>query len=191
MLFYKGLLLVFIFAILQGCADKVVKPVGDQYSISPKNALYQLNKWSFKGRLAIRDEKESWTASIEWSHTEEEDILKLSGPLGQTGGILIVSKEAVILDRGDGKTLHSTDINVFIEQQLGMKIPVQSLRYWVLGLTHPKHKFTALADGFRQNNWIIQYSQMQQSSQQWLPRKLKAFQNKTRLKLIIDQWNLQ
>ncbi|MCK5897737.1 MAG: outer membrane lipoprotein LolB, partial [Methylococcales bacterium] len=53
------------------------------------------------------------------------------------------------------------------------------------------HKFTALADGFRQNNWIIQYSQMQQSSQQWLPRKLKAFQNKTRLKLIIDQWNLQ
>ncbi|MCK4492888.1 MAG: outer membrane lipoprotein LolB [Methylococcales bacterium] len=177
--------------ISQGCTTKITKPVDDKYSISPKNALYQLKKWSFKGRLAIHDHKESWSVSVEWTHTEKEDILKLSGPLGQTGGILIVSKDSIILDRGDGKTLHSTNINGFIEQQLGMKIPVQSLRYWVLGLVHPAHKFTALADGFTQNNWIIQYSQMQQSNQQWLPRKLKAFQNKTRLKLIIDQWNLQ
>ncbi|MCK5729272.1 MAG: outer membrane lipoprotein LolB [Methylococcales bacterium] len=191
MLFFKALFFLLVIALSQGCTTKVIKPVEDKYSISPENALYQLKQWSFKGRLAIQDNKESWSASIEWSHTEKEDILKLSGPLGQTGGILIVSKEAVILDRGDGKTLHSTDINGFIKQQLGMQIPVQSLRYWVLGLTDPAHKFTALADGFKQNDWIIQYFQMQQSNEQWVPQKLKAFQNKTRLKLIIDEWILK
>ena len=180
-----------ILFIITSCSQKIIKPVGDQYHLTDKKALYTLKKWAFKGRLAIKNDKESWTATIEWTHEEAEDILKLSGPLGQTGGILIVSKEAVILDRGDGKTLHSTDINGFIEQQMGMKIPVQSLRYWVLGLTHPEHKFTNLSDGFGQNDWIIQYSQMQPFKQHWLPRKLKAFQNKTRLKLIIDQWSVQ
>jgi outer membrane lipoprotein LolB len=188
---FKVLLLCSIFFTLTSCSEKIIKPVGDQYNLSERKQLYALKKWAFEGRLAIANENESWTATLKWTHTQDEDKLILSGPLGQTGGILIVSKEAVILDRGEGETLHSTDINGFIEQQLGLKIPVQSLRYWVLGLTHPEHPATMLSDGFNQNNWIIQYAQMQQFNHRWMPRKLKAFQDKTRLKLIIDQWTVQ
>ena len=54
----------------------------------------------------------------------------------------------------------------------------------------PDKNFVKLADGFEQEKWIIQYSQMQQINKQWMPRKLKALQNKTRLKLVIDSWTL-
>ncbi len=182
--------LLLILLLSSGCSDRVVKPVEDTYHLNERSVFYELKKWGFKGRLAVSDTKESWTASIEWTHTEEKDALKLSGPLGQSAIKIILTENSVILDRGEETVLQSSEINAFIEAQLGMKIPINSLRYWVLGLTHPDKSFVKLADGFEQEKWIIQYSQMQQIDKQWMPRKLKALQNKTRLKLVIDSWVL-
>ncbi len=172
------------------CSKIAVKDVEDRYHLTERSEFYDLNQWSFSGRLAIVDAKESWTANLEWQHHKQEDRLKLSGVLGQGSLVIIVTEQAVILDRGDGKTLQSNDINAFIEQQLGVAIPVKSLRYWVLGLTNPDKDFVSLADGFEQEHWIIQYLQMQQVNKKWMPRKLKAMRDKMRLKLVIDHWIL-
>lgn len=187
---FKYFLSIFLLLLASGCSEIVVKPVKDTYHLNDRSAFYELKNWAFKGRLAVSDNKESWTASIEWAHTEKEDALKLSGPLGQSAIKIILTKNSVILDRGKGEVLQSSEIDAFIEAQLGMSIPINSLRYWVLGLTHPNKSFVKLADGFEQEKWIIQYSQMQQTDKQWMPRKLKALQNKTRLKLVIDRWTL-
>jgi len=187
---FKYLLLPFLFLLGSGCSEVVVKPVKDSYHLKNRSPFYELKKWAFEGRLAVADNKESWTAAIEWVHTEKKDTLKVSGPLGQSAIKIILTENSVTLDRGTGEVLQSHEINAFIEAQLGMKIPIDSLRYWVLGVTHPKKTFVQLADGFEQEKWIIQYSQMQEINQQWMPRKLKALQNKTRLKLVIDRWTL-
>ena len=181
---------MFLLLLGGGCSEMVVKPVEDTYHLNDRSAFYELKKWIFKGRLVVSDSKESWTASIDWEHTEEKDALKLSGPLGQNAIKIILTENSVILDRGEGEVLQSSEIDAFIQAQLGMDIPINSLRYWVLGLTHPDKSFVKLADGFEQEKWIIQYSQMQQINKQWMPRKLKALQNKTRLKLVIDNWTL-
>ncbi|NOQ36888.1 MAG: outer membrane lipoprotein LolB, partial [Methylococcaceae bacterium] len=153
--------------------------------------FYQLKKWSFDGRLALFDGKESWSASIEWTHSDGKDELKLSGPLGQGAVAISLTENSVTIDRGDEQIQQSTDVDAFIEQQLGIFIPVRALRYWVLGLTAPEKEFVELTGGFEQEKWIIQYLQMQQTDKEkWMPRKLKAHQNKTRLKLIIDNWML-
>jgi outer membrane lipoprotein LolB len=186
----KYFLLMFLFLFGGGCSEIVVKPVEDTYHLNDRSAFYKLKKWTFKGRLAVSDNKESWTASIEWVHTEKKETLQLSGPLGQSAIKIILTENSVILDRGDGKVLQSSEVDAFIEAQLGMKIPINSLRYWVLGLTHPDKSLVKLADGFEQEKWIIQYSQMQQINKQWMPRKLKALQHKTHLKLVIDRWIL-
>lgn len=173
-----------------GCTEIAIKPVKDKYHLTDRRALYQLKKWSFEGRLALSNAKKSWTTKIEWTHTLEKDTLKLSGPLGQNAIMIILTENEVVLKQGDDKIQQSDKINSFIEQQSGLAIPVKSLRYWVLGLVDPNETFVELADGFQQQQWIVQYLQMQQFDKKWMPRKLKALQNQTRLKLIIDHWML-
>lgn len=191
---FKPLLFVIVTSFfLNACTDRVVKPQPIIGHIPPKEInLYDLKKWSFDGRLALSDGKDSWSASIDWVHSEKKDVLKLSGPLGQGAIIITLNPYFVILDRGEGadKIQQSSDIDTFIKDQLGIFVPVQSLRYWVLGLTAPKKKFVKLSDGFEQEKWIVQYSEMQQEKQYKVPRKLKAHLGKTRLKLIVDTWKL-
>lgn len=189
---FKSLLLLMVMTfLLSACSNRIVKPVTD-YKVAPKANLYQLKKWSFDGRLALSDGKESWSATMDWTHEDKKDTLKLSGPLGQGAIIITLNEHFVTIDRGDGedKIQQSSDINNFIKDQLGIVVPVQSLRYWVLGLTAPRKRFVTLSDGFEQEKWIIQFSQMQQVKKHWLPRKLKAHLGKTRLKLIVDTWKL-
>ncbi|MDQ7091879.1 MAG: lipoprotein insertase outer membrane protein LolB [Methylococcales bacterium] len=187
---FKPFLWMTLFVLISGCTEMVVKPVEDKYHLSERKNFYDLKKWRFTGRLVIVDKKESWTATLEWHHLEKKETLTLSGPLGQSAIKITLTENLMTLDRGDGKVTQSEDITHFIEQQLGMVIPVKSLRYWVLGLTHPDKPFVQLADGFEQEKWIIQYREMQQINKKWMPRKLKAMRGKTRLKLVIDQWTL-
>jgi outer membrane lipoprotein LolB len=182
--------LLLVITLSVSCTNPIIKPVNDQYHLTDRTPFYTLNKWSFKGRLALSNTQKSLTINIEWRHTEDKEILKLSGPLGQNAMLITLTEQLVILNQGNGKIQQSTKINTFIKQQLGIAIPVQSLRYWVLGLTHPNKKFTALADGFKQQHWIVQYTDMQSIDQQWMPRKLTALKDKIRLKLIIDHWLL-
>ena len=160
---FKRFFLVFILTIFLGaCTEVLVKPVAE-YRLAEREEFYQLKKWSFEGRLALFDGKESWSASIEWVHSEEKDELKLSGPLGQGAVVIALTEDSVTIDRGDEKIQQSTEVDAFMEQQLGKSVPVRALLYLVLGLTEHDKAFVELSDGFEQEKWIIQYSLNQRS----------------------------
>jgi len=134
---------------------------------------------------------DSWSASIEWQHETHQDKIKLSGPLGQGAIAITLTAENISIDTGEKIIQKSENIDALIQQQLGIFIPVQALRYWVLGLTAPDQSYEIHENGFTQAQWLIRYSQMQQlETQQWMPRKLSVQQQQTKLKLIIDHWVL-
>lgn len=172
---------------LAACSEMPVKS-GQPFQVSERAHLYQLKNWSFDGRLSLTDGQESWSAAIEWQHSEKKDEIKLSGPLGQGGVLIILTDELVIIDRGDDKITQSNQVDEFISQQLGVFVPVRALRYWVLGLTQPETAVLELEDGFVQSKWTVHYLQMQQSGKEWLPRKINVEQAQAKLKLVIDQW---
>ncbi len=183
-------LLTMLSFLLAACSEVPVKSVA-KYNLADRQAFYELENWAFEGRMALSDGTESWNASIEWKHTPEKDELKLSGPLGQGAVAIALTDDSVTIDRGDDEILRSDNVDEFVERQLGIFVPVRALRYWVLGLAAPDRAFVELTDGFEQEKWLIQYQQMQQVNEKgWMPRKLKASQDKTRLKLIIDNWML-
>ena len=88
------------------------------------------------------------------------------------------------------KVQSSTQPEEFINQQLGMFVPVHSLRYWVIGLPEPTSAFVETATGFKQAGWFIEYKQMQPVDEQSMPRKIMVTNERVKLKLIIDQWVL-
>ena len=175
--------------LLSGCATTPVEPEV-HYVATAREQLYKLEQWSFEGRLALTGKNDSWSASINWGHRPDDEKIKLSGPLGQGATVIQLTGDLVTIDRGDDKPLSSTQPEAFINQQLGMFVPVRSLRYWVIGLPEPTSAYVATATGFKQDGWLIDYKQMQAVDNQSMPHKITVSNEQVKLKLIIDQWVL-
>lgn len=182
----KLTLLILASLLLTGCALFPTEP-SIPYS-KTSSALYKLDNWSLDGRLSISNSQDSWNANVDWQHSANNEQIKLSGPLGQGATIIRLSKDSVTIDKGDGKPQSSTQPQQFINQQLGMFVPVASLRYWVIGLPEPNVDFVETPTGFKQAGWLIDYKQMQTLKTNTVPYKINVSNEQVKLKLIIDEW---
>ena len=188
----KELKCVFIFLLsllVVACSPEQVKET-ELYSKGSKDSLYHLNQWAFDGRLALKTKIDSWQANISWKHSVNEDSIKLSGPLGQGATFIRLDGNKVAIERGDGKVLASDRPEEFINQQLGLFVPVRALRYWVAGVPDPSNRYIEMAGGFKQAEWMVEYDQMQDVGVYSMPRKVAVTNAKLKLKLVIDQWNI-
>ncbi len=176
--------------ILSACS---VVPVDSDahYSRAAMLHLYELEHWSFEGRLALTRQRDAWSANISWEHSPEVEKIKLSGPLGQGAVVILLAGNVVTIDRGGDDVQTSTRPEEFINQQLGMFVPVQSLRYWVVGLPEPLRSYQDTDVGFNQAGWLSEYKQMQLVNDDGaMPHKMMVMNNQVKLKLIIDHWDL-
>jgi len=160
------------------------------YARTGRDHLYDLKQWSFEGRLALTGQNDSWSANISWDHNLGTEKIKLSGPLGQGAVLIQLAGRVVTVDHGDGKVETSTEPEQFINQQLGMFVPLHSLRYWVVGLPEPSRAFEETAAGFKQAGWLNEYKQMQLANKEAMPRKMTVMNEQVKVKLIIDHWIL-
>jgi len=186
----KWLLCAVLAASLPACTLFKPAPPEITYTKTANQALYRLEPWSLEGRVALTGERDSWTADLAWVHLRGDEQIKLSGPLGQGAVMIRLVGNSVTVAQGDGKVESSDDPEAFINQQLGMFVPVTSLRYWVLGLPEPEQDFEDAGSGFRQAGWTVAYQAMQRVGQLVLPRKMSVANDRVKLKLIIDQWAL-
>lgn len=192
MLHFKAKLIIWAFclSLLSGCSLFPTEEPIIPYSKTAILPLYKVNQWSFEGRVSLTGSDDSWTANMDWQHSHDKEKIKLSGPLGQGATVIQLTKSGVTIDRGDGKVQTSNQPEAFINQQLGLFVPVQSLRYWVIGLPEPTAAFVETATGFKQAGWLIEYKQMQVVKSIAMPQKVTVSNEQVKLKLIIDQWLL-
>lgn len=188
--FRIGLLVWCLIFLLSACSVVPVEPEL-RYSRAAMQHLYGVERWSFEGRLAVTGQKDSWSANISWEHGPDVEKIKLSGPLGQGAVVMSLIGDVVTIDRGGGDVQSSAKPEEFINQQLGMFVPVRSLRYWVIGLPEPSHSYKATDAGFNQVGWLSEYKQMQSVDDSAMPHKMTVMNNQVKLKLIIDHWVLQ
>jgi outer membrane lipoprotein LolB len=184
---FLGLIFSAILLMISGCTALAPVP-GEVYMKSGRSHLYDLGEWRLEGRIAITGIKDSWTANIEWWHLPGVEKLKLSGPLGQGATVIELTDEKVTIDRGSGKVSTSNQPEQFINQQIGIFVPLRSLRYWAIGLPEEEQEFQPTADGFVQEGWLVAYKEMQKSGNETLPRKLTVTKPQVKLKLVVDQW---
>jgi outer membrane lipoprotein LolB len=175
---------------LAGCTLFTAAPPDISYSKSVNQELYHLEPWSLDARVALTGAQDSWTADLAWSHQRDDEQIRLSGPLGQGTVKIRLSGETVTVSEGGGKVESSDDPEAFINQRLGMFVPVTSLRYWVLGVPEPELDFEESDKGFRQAGWTVAFQAMQQVGHWLLPRKMSVANDRVKLKLIINEWTL-
>ena len=181
---------IFLISIFLASCTSLQEKSPETFQLTEREHLYKKTKWSFSGRIALADKNESFSAAIMWSHKDEKDELEVSGPFGQGRTVIVIDKHSVVIDYGDERLQYFGSVDALVSRQLGVAMPVSALKYWVLGLVEPETAYVMQGRGFIQSKWLVSYLGMQQVGVESLPRKFRAERERTKLKLIIDQWDV-
>jgi len=104
--------------------------------------------------------------------------------------LIAVLPNKVIVEDGDNRQEFQGAVESIFTEQLGVAVPVQALRYWVLGVNDPHQAVVEQADGFGQSGWAVKFKEMQSVGGLTLPRKMGVEKELTKIKLIVDQWKI-
>lgn len=155
-----------------------------------------IRAWSVDGRIGVQTADKAWQANLYWEHDPAQDRLRISGPLSQGLVSIVVQKDLIFVNEGNGVTQLSRDPDTMLRQRLGFAVPLTSLRYWMLGVPDPDQSSRPIpggedGNGFQQVGWRI-YPDALASVDGWmLPRKLRAQGAGVKLKILADDWQLK
>lgn len=158
--------------------------------------ISDLTSWDLSGAIAARNQRKSWTASLNWLQQGAESYqIRLMGPLG--GGTVMIEKHNGMITFRDGpKTISSKDADKLLFTQTGVRLPVSHLYYWVRGIPAPGKAGQKHAVGhqqvsqFNQDGYNVMYSQYMKVRDLILPSKIKLEGHGVLIKLVIKRWKV-
>ena len=163
---------------------------------SHRTALVDLTNWQTSGRVGVITANEGWSASFDWRQQQADYWIRISGPFGRSLVELVGKPRYVRLKEGGKKALVAQSADVLLEQRTGWTLPVDGLRYWIVGLPVPgfPEQHTVDSQGnlssLNQAGWLIEYKSYQQVDGYRLPRKLQMVNGDVRVKLIASDWQV-
>lgn len=200
---------------LSGCAIAPSAPISaDAESAwqSRQAALAAIPAWTLAGRIAVNNDTASdgapdaannnvgsainVSATLNWAQQPNDYRIEVVPPFGQ-GAINLEGNDAGVMIRlPGGRRLSAADPEALLYQQTNLRLPISSLRYWVMGRPDPAfaaHK--ALDDSGRalwleQSGWRVEFLRYNQINGLDMPDKLTVTRPPLRLRLVIDRWEL-
>ncbi len=193
----QRLILSTALAALAGCAttpNAVDLPPIDSWETRTA-ILGAVDDWEFKGRIAVKAGEEGFNAKFNWAQRGDAFQATVSGPLG-IGTVRIEGDgRSMTLTDKDGVETRLEDAEIELRWRYGWTIPVESLRYWALGIPDPAvPAATELDDEGRlkrlaQSDWNVEISRYSTGGGQQMPRVLTAKNPDTRVRMVIDRWS--
>ena len=192
----QALVIALLLAVLAGCAttrDAVDLPAIGSWQ-ARNDILGQLDAWEFKGRIAVKAGEEGFNARFTWAQQGDAFGATVSGPLGIGTVRIDGDGRAVTLIDNDGEEIRLDDAEAELRWRYGWTIPVESLRYWALGIPDPTTPGITELDGqdrlqrLEQGGWSVEISRYAEGGGQPMPRILTATNADTRVRMVIDRW---
>jgi outer membrane lipoprotein LolB len=181
-------------AVLAGCAaprSALLPELGDWNA--RQQVLVGLDEWEFSGRIAVKTATDGFNGKLRWAQDRDAFAATASGPLG-AGAVRIEGGRSVALTDKDGTRTELDDAELEFRLRYGWTIPVQSLRYWALGVPDPSVSADTQIDengrltSLRQRDWSVTFSRYAEGGGQMMPRVFTAENADTRVRLVIDDW---
>lgn len=158
--------------------------------------IISFTNWKMTGRLAVSDDRDGGSGHFSWKNDAGENRMDFHGALGRGAWRLLADEASAELELADGTVRRAADVDQLIHQQLGWKIPAESLSWWVRGLVAPR-AFSEKAidasgnlENLSQDGWTIEYGRYKDFEGISLPVKVTARQAEWKVKLVIKEWKL-
>lgn len=203
MSFYKIGLLA-LFALLTGCAG--ITPNESEHIVGQGNSaqwrthrqqLTALDAWQINGKVGIQSEQSSGSGTLFWLQRRDYFDIRLAGPLGQGSTRLTGHEGAVVLEVANKGRFEASSPEALLEEQIGWRLPVSHLLWWIRGLPAPNTASQLTLDEnshlarLEQEGWRVAYGTYQQQNGFWLPERLRLegqAGQRLEITLVIKDW---
>ncbi|HEY0634676.1 MAG TPA: lipoprotein insertase outer membrane protein LolB [Gammaproteobacteria bacterium] len=184
--------------VLAGCAVEPPRQPASSRELAWQErqaALKPLQHWQLTGRLAIQTGDDGWNATLIWRQEQERYKMQLVAPLGQGSLQLEGDNQQVELRTSEGNSAVAADPDTLILTELGWRVPVSALRYWVLGLTAPGAASVDIDEfgrlrRLKQAGWEVEFLDYTLHGDTELPARLFVNNHQAQVRLVIKRWEL-
>ena len=198
-MFLRHVIVFSLIALLAGCAGfgarESVQGQGNAAQWRQhKELLTGLDGWHINGKIGIRAPKDSGSGTLFWLQRQDYYDIRLSGPLGRGAARLTGRPGQVSLEVANQGRYEAASPETLLEEQMGWKLPVSHLAWWVRGLPAPDSKSRLTLDGdshlasLEQEGWQVEYSSYSEQNGYWLPERIKLHGSNLDVTLVIKEW---
>ena len=159
-------------ALLAGCGTLPERvPVAPDPAATPEaaweahaRALSRFRSWTMLATLAVRSGGDASRVTMRWRQTRDAYLVRFIGPLGV--GLLEVEGSAAGVEARfpGGRRAGAASPEALLEREIGWSVPLQGLRYWIVGAPAPGGEPSRMAlDGqgrlarLEQGGWTVVY----------------------------------
>ncbi len=159
--------------------------------------LKDVRNWGFAGRIALKSADDGFQGGLHWEQRRDYFDARVSGPLGMGTVRIAGDARAVRVTDKDGAETRLAEPEQDLQRLYGWQIPIESLRYWALGIPDPRFPAdTQFAeDGtlstMQQAGWQVRIDRYRPGGGQMMPRRLKASRDSAQVTLVIDRWTFR
>ena len=198
-MFLRHVVVFSLIALLAGCAGltsrESVQGKGDPAQWREhKQQQSSLDGWQINGKVGIRAPKDSGSGTLFWLQRQDYYDIRLSGPLGRGAARLTGRPGAVALEVANQGRYEAKTPEELLQDQLGWRLPVSHLVWWVRGLPAPDSKSQVTLDGdsrlatLDQDGWQVEYLSYVEQNGYWLPERVKLHGQDLDVTLVIKDW---
>lgn len=193
--------------LLAGCAMQPVRqplspervPAAQARQLERERYLRQQHAWTLEGRIAVSNQGEGGSGSIDWRQTANGYAVTLSAPITWKSWRLLGNHDRARLEGLRGGPRIGPDPAQLLLAATGWRIPVLALADWVRGVRSQRLGAADVvygADGrllrLRQGGWTIEYrwpaAGAVVAGEVQLPVRLEARRGDAQVKLVVDEW---
>ena len=166
----------------------VMVPVGWELRLP---ALQQTAEWALDGRVAASIGEQGWQASLAWKQRGGTTELHLTGPLGLGASALRLTPEGLSIDGAPPRD----DARQTLQERLGVDLPLESLRFWLLGVPDPGEASMITRNAqdrarqLVQSGWTVDIGRYLPVAGDWLPGQLTVQRDIVRVRIVVDHWD--
>lgn len=196
---FRHVLALSLLTFLAGCAGltsrESVEGQGDaKLWQAHKGEVAALDGWQISGKVGIRAPRDSGSGTLFWLQRQDYFDIRLSGPLGRGAARLTGRDGKVLLEVANQGRYEAESPEALLEEQLGWRLPVSHLFWWVRGLPAPDSKSRVNLDSdshlasLEQDGWQLQYLSYVEQNGYRLPERIKLHGTDLDITLVIKDW---
>ncbi|OGT21792.1 MAG: outer membrane lipoprotein LolB [Gammaproteobacteria bacterium RBG_16_57_12] len=199
-LFHHGGLILALALLTTGCAITPKQPPSDtaqQQWQAHLQTLATLNNWELSGRIAVKTGQESLSGTLHWKQQADFYDIRIIGPLGRGSVSLLGDQQQSVLTTHEGKSFSAGNAQALLHQHLGLDVPLDYLRYWLLGKPAPdlvtedlQLDETGRLGTLRQAGWEISYRGYTDAPGLSMPARIFINNHLVSVRLVVDQWTI-
>jgi outer membrane lipoprotein LolB len=152
--------------------------------------LQKSASWQLDGRAAVAVGTQGWQATLNWRQRSDSAEVHLSGPFGVGALVLKLTPDGLSLNGAPPSDAVLTQL----QERLGVDLPFDHLRFWLLGVPDPGAAFELTRNGqdralqLTQGGWSIDYDRYMPVDADVLPAHLVLNREGVRVRIAVDRW---